>query len=96
MVKEIDLKEILKKHYLVGNLHVWEGLLDYISYFYTQCSESEYIDVRDVFNSYKNDLVISLHGEMPEVFKNFSIEDCKKITAYIGYYYNKAEKIETL
>lgn len=82
-------------HDLANNLHIREGLLNYVPSYYSQCSESEYIGIHNAFNSYKNDLVESLRGKIPDVFKNFSKEERMKMVAYIGYYYNEAERIES-
>lgn len=93
--RKLAYENVFFYHDLAGNLHICEGLLNYVPYYYTQCSEYEYMDLHNVFNSYKNDLVESLRGEVPAVFKKFSKEERMKMVAYIGYYYDKAEKIKT-
>ena len=48
-----------------------------------------------LFNYYKNELVLSIRGEVPYAITVFPLEDRMGIAAYMGYYYDKVCKIET-
>lgn len=88
-------KDVFVRHNWDGSIRIHEGLLKYIAEYLNTCGESEYVSVQQMFNTYKNEMVWSIRSGIPEQFKEFSLEQRMKITAYIGYYYNNAIKIET-
>lgn len=88
-------KDVFVHQNVDGTIKIHEGLLNYMGDYLRKCDETEYVYVQSMFNTYKDKMVWSLRGNVPDELQHFSLTDRMKIAAYVGYYYNKAIKIET-